>query len=1202
MDTINHCLILWNVQTLLLSLVHYLNRKDFLIPLFGLFVQIGWVPKDGVQIACCFVLLTTVYIWINYDRIQREFVAQFMMRSFIFYFIINLNSIPEYRIWTTTLWFFLGLLHHTEKRQIYTFGSLVSIVIIWFEAFGLISFSEGTIGNLSFFVFNNILCVDIYVMSNEKTADLNKIKKENEILQKTIEIEKEKFKQLEEKMKEQMVYFEKQENLRTSTVSGSPSTSTSTPDTAPPNTPLPSTSKEPAPAPSLLSRSLDELESSTSGSESESETSSDGEAIQHRPFSKKNFDYQSVSTPSLPKLPPKHIFDRDDDLTYSSDEDNERKDTKTNEQPITTDSGEKEVVEKKSKKEQFLTEIYLPVDEHEEDSINKSKSNSNPELYSNKKDLLRKIGSKVPESKSLSTISKMNDPTPTASPTPTPTPPPPPTIESLPQQDSIPKLSNKKDDGNGEVPAEKTDNKNELTEALTLSSSSPSYTTPPISLSSSSPKSMFTKNNQFLSPSQYKANKSNLMNLKYKKRSSPTLLQNELRIPTQSHSKQQKPSAVFVSQDKILVDSMDEMIRRLGWSLYIANTGADGIRLTYEYRCSVILVDLRINDIDPFDIPSTLEDRNMHIPVVALSTSHSSDERKKCIQMGMYDYYRLPVKALSIDKLLREIKEDFIEKSERKKITKREFISQSPLLISNDLGSDLHSTISRKFAEELSSTEEPLIIKKTTSASAAAAAAAAAVDETASDQTPVLKKIGQKKTRINESKNIHGHRRSLSGEDDNTKQPSMHINGSLTGELTKKSRSSSKSNKTKNLFETMTSSSSQLNTALSKEDISSTNLHHSLSLPKKRSYINTTSTTTTTDNTSKDEKRSRSLGDLLSTRQRFFTEEEEYIETNSDINGLGISSLTNAFSPVDVLKLKQQFNHLEKIFSCFVPREYQELIAPNGIDKLKLGDTVCKCITILFSDIRDFTAMSEVMYIDDLMNFLNTYFAFALPPIEENGGFVDKFIGDAIMCIFAAPDQTTQAVNAVNAAISMLKNLDYMPSAGFKASSTGIGINTGRTLIGVLGTETRMEPTSIGDTVNLASRTESLCKSYGARLLITEYTLEKMGSKAEDFIIRLLDHVAVKGKNKACKLYEVIDGESPDTKHLKMLLLDNYTTGIDLFIKGDFEQSKRYFQKCIETYRNDKPSLLYIQRCEEMLKMENFDITTWDGIYKLSSK
>jgi class 3 adenylate cyclase len=253
-------------------------------------------------------------------------------------------------------------------------------------------------------------------------------------------------------------------------------------------------------------------------------------------------------------------------------------------------------------------------------------------------------------------------------------------------------------------------------------------------------------------------------------------------------------------------------------------------------------------------------------------------------------------------------------------------------------------------------------------------------------------------------------------------------------------------------------------------------------------------------------------------------------------------------------KVTQELEQLQKTFNFFVPPEYQELISLDGVSKLQLGDTICKSITVLFSDIRDFTTMSESMFINDLMEFLNTYLAFALPPVSEHGGFIDKFIGDSIMCIFAKPDPVEQTLGAVNCAVRMMRNLDFMAESGFNPTETGIGINTGRTIVGILGTETRMAPTALGDTVNLASRTESLCKRYGARILITEYTKEKMGPQSDElFTIRQVDHVTVKGKSSACRMYEVIDGDNEAIQALKKSILSEYNKGLEAFAQKHFE-------------------------------------------------
>ncbi|KAF2077476.1 hypothetical protein CYY_001249 [Polysphondylium violaceum] len=282
-----------------------------------------------------------------------------------------------------------------------------------------------------------------------------------------------------------------------------------------------------------------------------------------------------------------------------------------------------------------------------------------------------------------------------------------------------------------------------------------------------------------------------------------------------------------------------------------------------------------------------------------------------------------------------------------------------------------------------------------------------------------------------------------------------------------------------------------------------------------------------------------------------------------------------------LLKPQRRVQDLEEVISKFVPIEFQQLIAPSGMENVYLGDAISKTITIFFSDIRDFTSTTEKMLVDDVIDFLNTYLAFAIPAITERGGFIDKFIGDAIMAIFPNNDMKEQAISAVKAAVGMMKSLDFMSVSGFRFSTveTGIGINTGKTIIGIVGTETRMEPTALGDAVNLASRTEQLCKEYQSRILITQFTVEAIGASIDEFTIRLVDSVAVKGKSEVVDIYEVIDGEREEKRILKMKMLPSYQTGIENFKRRNYEDALSHFQNCNEILPNDKPTIIHIEKC-----------------------
>lgn len=309
-----------------------------------------------------------------------------------------------------------------------------------------------------------------------------------------------------------------------------------------------------------------------------------------------------------------------------------------------------------------------------------------------------------------------------------------------------------------------------------------------------------------------------------------------------------------------------------------------------------------------------------------------------------------------------------------------------------------------------------------------------------------------------------------------------------------------------------------------------------------------------------------------------------------------------AESEWDLQRMSDRLAYIETLFACFVPVEFFELISPKGRDRTQLGDAVCKSVTVLFSDIRDFSSMSETMAVSELMEFLNAYLAFAMPPIQENGGFVDKFIGDSIMALFSQ-DGTQQCISAVNCAISMMSHLDTLQDNGFTQVATGIGINTGRMIIGLVGVETRMEPTVLGDAVNLASRLESLCKVYDSRVIISQYTREKMGRSAELYTLRELDLVAVKGKKLACRIYEILEADRKESqKGKRMLLRDGlWDNALRTYRDGHWADALGLFEQCLQIWPMDKPSRLYIERCKTAIN-NGIDPRKWDSTNRLSSK
>lgn len=216
---------------------------------------------------------------------------------------------------------------------------------------------------------------------------------------------------------------------------------------------------------------------------------------------------------------------------------------------------------------------------------------------------------------------------------------------------------------------------------------------------------------------------------------------------------------------------------------------------------------------------------------------------------------------------------------------------------------------------------------------------------------------------------------------------------------------------------------------------------------------------------------------------------------------------------------------LRDTFKKFVPRQFLDRLATRGLGNIALGEADSGVVTILFADIRSFTTLSEALSPQELLNFLNTYFERMNAPIHANGGFIDKFIGDAIMGLFIDEDPSIGARNAVRSSLDMLASLhslnEQRKRTGDAPISIGLGIHTGETVIGTVGSDDRMDSTVLGDAVNLASRIESLTKQFGAQILISSTTY---GLIAGDPTIpcREIGLVNVRGRAEADTIYEVL--------------------------------------------------------------------------------
>ena len=265
-------------------------------------------------------------------------------------------------------------------------------------------------------------------------------------------------------------------------------------------------------------------------------------------------------------------------------------------------------------------------------------------------------------------------------------------------------------------------------------------------------------------------------------------------------------------------------------------------------------------------------------------------------------------------------------------------------------------------------------------------------------------------------------------------------------------------------------------------------------------------------------------------------------------------------------------------------------------DSLKLGGER-RTLTVLFSDIRGFTSMSEAMDPESLTDLLNEYFTPMTRIVFRHRGLLDKFIGDALMAIFGAPvDFAEHPHEACAAALEMTEELRrlnrYWQKINIPALDIGIGINTGPMSVGNMGSVNRFDYTVIGDNVNLASRLEGLNKVFGTRIIISQSTRTAVG---DAFTCRELDLVAVKGKTEPVLLFELMHQGMPgeDDSWIKV-----FESALSAYRQGDFTGALVKFQD-IWTKRQDRPSKVFMGRCEEMMQSKT---ERWDGVYRAEKK
>jgi adenylate cyclase len=296
----------------------------------------------------------------------------------------------------------------------------------------------------------------------------------------------------------------------------------------------------------------------------------------------------------------------------------------------------------------------------------------------------------------------------------------------------------------------------------------------------------------------------------------------------------------------------------------------------------------------------------------------------------------------------------------------------------------------------------------------------------------------------------------------------------------------------------------------------------------------------------------------------------------------------------------RQRKMITSMFGTYVDSNVVRILI-NNPSLAKLGGEKHE-ITILFTDIKGFSSISEKVSEDVLVKLLNIYFTDMTNVVLANGGAVDKFIGDSIMAFWGAPlPDSDSAYHACVTAVHMQSQLDKLQTQLFKIGGVGIkqriGVNTGLCIVGNMGSEQKKNYTVTGDPVNLASRLEGVNKQYGTGILISEFTHKKTGKR---LVTRLVDRVQVVGKSEPVQIYELIDIANKPLDDKKKYFLDIYEQGLKAYQERRWDEGIAFMEHALEKVPDDSVCQLYIER------MKLYQITppsdNWSGVFVLQSK
>lgn len=288
-----------------------------------------------------------------------------------------------------------------------------------------------------------------------------------------------------------------------------------------------------------------------------------------------------------------------------------------------------------------------------------------------------------------------------------------------------------------------------------------------------------------------------------------------------------------------------------------------------------------------------------------------------------------------------------------------------------------------------------------------------------------------------------------------------------------------------------------------------------------------------------------------------------------------------------------QQRSLSQASSRFVPYDLLKLLEKDNITEVILGDHVSTHMSVMFSDIRGFTTLSEKMNPQENFSFVNSYLNRISPIIREHAGFIVKYLGDGMMAVF--PQSAADCVDAGIAKLRMLEEYNIERVArGHLPLQIGIGINHGAMMLGMVGESGRLQGDVLSDAVNIAARLEGLTKLFGVSFIASESTIKNL-SNVEKYKIRALGQSNVRGKKNAVSLYEIFDADPPEKLEAKLRTKELFERGVAEFMNQNYADASDSFKSVLEQFSGDDTARYYYKRSLEAMALKAVDSSPFES-------